>query len=101
MPVQIKRLARRASYTPTKISSRKTNLAGSFKKIDYRLRPAKHAERVMLCDLFRRMRFSPPETYQYVGFGSVAFIDFRLVHRTLGIRQMISIEETSDENEQD
>lgn len=76
-------------------------MAGSFKKIDYRLRPAKHAERVMLCDLFRRMRFAPPEDYQYVGFGSVAFIDFRLVHRNLGIREMISIEETSDENEQD
>lgn len=61
-------------------------MAGSFNKIDYRLRPAKHAERVMLCDLLRRMRFSSLESYQYVGFGSVAFVDFRMIHRALGIK---------------
>ena len=67
-------------------------MPGTFKKIDYRLRPAKHAERVMLVDLFRRMRFAPIETYQYIGFGSVAFVDFRMVHKELGIKGLVSIE---------
>lgn len=76
-------------------------MAGSFHKIDYRLRPAKHAERSMLIDLFKRMRFGPIEDYKYVGFGSVAFIDFRMVHRTLGISQMISIEDADDDLEKE
>ncbi len=75
-------------------------MAGSFKKIDYRLRPAKHAERVMLIDLFKRMRFAPIETYQYIGFGSVAFVDFRMVHKGLGIKDLVSIEATNDPDEQ-
>ncbi len=76
-------------------------MPGSFKKIDYRLRPAKHAERVMLLDLFKRMRFAPIETYQYIGFGSIAFIDFRMVHKTLGIKDLISIEDASEDAEQE
>ena len=68
-------------------------MTGSFNNIDYRLRPAKHAERTMLCDIFRRLRFCHSEQYQYVGFGSVAFVDFRMVHRILGVTKMISIEE--------
>lgn len=75
-------------------------MAGSFNKIDYRLRPAKHAERMMLIDLFKRMRFAPIESYQYVGFGSVAFVDFRMAHKSLGIRDLISIEATEDADEQ-
>ncbi|MEY4620192.1 MAG: hypothetical protein RIS65_1364 [Pseudomonadota bacterium] len=74
-------------------------MVGTFNKIDYRLRPAKHAERAMLIDLFKRMRFAPMEQYQYVGFGSVAFIDFRMVHRAIGISDMVSIEDTDDDDE--
>ena len=76
-------------------------MPGSFRKIDYRLRPGKHAERVMLVDLFKRMRFAPIETYQYIGFGSVAFVDFRMVHKALGIKDLISIEDTDDESERE
>lgn len=72
-------------------------MTGSFTSIDYRLRPAKHAERTMLCDIFRRLRFCRPEQYQYVGFGSVAFVDFRMVHRILGVTRMISIEEDASD----
>ncbi len=75
-------------------------MPGTYKKIDYRLRPAKHAERIMLIDLFKRMRFAPIETYQYVGFGSVAFVDFRMVHKWLGISDLVSIEQTDDPDEQ-
>lgn len=65
----------------------------SYRIIDYRIRPAKHAERHMLCDAMRRMRFAHLDDYQYVGFGSIAFVDFRLVHKLLGVNSMISIED--------
>lgn len=65
----------------------------SFRKIDYSLRPAKYAERKMLCDIFRRLRpFARVEDYMYVGFGSLWFSDFILFHRALGVRDMVSIE---------
>lgn len=67
-------------------------MSPSYRLIDYRLRPAKHAERLMLCEAFRRIRFHQLEDYQYVGMGSVFFADFRLIHRTLGIKTMFSIE---------
>lgn len=69
-------------------------MVDSFRRIDYSLRPAKHAERRMLCDVFRRLsHFQPVETYRYVGFGSVWFSDFVLFHRALGVRDMLSIEQ--------
>lgn len=71
-------------------------MVGTFAVVDYRLRPAKHAERTMLIDLFRRLRFGAIEGYQYVGFGSVAFVDFKMVHRALGITHLISIEDVSE-----
>lgn len=61
--------------------------------VGYSLRPAKHVERRILCDAFRRRsKFASVESYQYVGFGSVWFSDFSLFHRQLGIGKMISIE---------
>lgn len=74
-------------------------MVGTFRRLDYRLRPAKHAERTMLIDIFRRLRFAPIESYSYVGFGSVAFVDFRMVHRYLGITDLTSIEDVDDEQE--
>ena len=72
-------------------------MSASFERIDYSLRPAKHAERRMLCDVFRRLRpFGRVEDYVYVGFGSVWFADFSLFHRALGIRDMVSIEQQVD-----
>lgn len=68
-------------------------MAPSYRLIDYRLRPAKHAERLMLCEAFRRVRFHQLEDYQYVGMGSIFFSDFRMVHRGLGLKAMFSIEQ--------
>lgn len=69
-------------------------MTASFRRIDYSLRPAKHAERRMLCDVFRRLKpFGRVEDYVYVGFGSIWFADFALVHRSLGVKDMISIEQ--------
>ena len=68
-------------------------MTSSFKKINYALRPGKHASRRMLCEIFGRLRpFQPVHEYVYVGFGSVWFEDFILFHRSLGVREMISIE---------
>lgn len=67
-------------------------MAPSYRLIDYRLRPAKHVERVMLCEAFQRLRFHVLEDYQYVGLGSVFFADFRMIHHRLGISRMYSIE---------
>ncbi len=68
------------------------DLSKSYRKIDYRLRPAKHAERLMMCEAFRRLRFGAVSSYQYVGLGSVYFADFALFHKALGINRMFSIE---------
>ena len=65
----------------------------SYRKINYRVRPAKSIERKMLCDAFLRLSFfKPVKNYRYVGFGSTAFVDFILFHKILGIKDMISIE---------
>jgi hypothetical protein len=70
-------------------------MSASFRKIDYSLRPAKHAERRMLCEIFRKLRpFGAVEQYLYVGMGSLWFSDFILFHRLLGIKDMISIDKT-------
>lgn len=67
-------------------------MAPSYRLIDYRIRPSKHVERIMLAEAFRRQRFHAIEDYQYVGLGSVFFTDFRVLHKALGITQMFSIE---------
>jgi len=67
-------------------------MTASYKRIDYRLRPSKHAERRMLCDAFRRIRFASLYSYQYVGLASVFFGDFELFHRDLGFAKMVCIE---------
>jgi len=70
-------------------------MSASFRKIDYSLRPAKHAERRMLCEIFRKLRpFGSVEQYLYIGMGSLWFSDFILFHRLLGIKEMISIDKS-------
>lgn len=65
----------------------------SYNRIDYRLRPAKSIERKMLCDAFRRLlNISDFTDYSYIGFGSPFFCDFTLIHKSLGICDLISIE---------
>jgi hypothetical protein len=68
-------------------------MAGSYRRINYSLRPAKAIERKMLCDAFRRLYpFDKIEDYQYIGFGSIYFSDFHLFHRSFGMEDMLSIE---------
>ncbi|MCA8830509.1 O-methyltransferase [Hymenobacter pini] len=67
--------------------------------VNYRLRPAKGAERKMLCEIMARLSvFGRLEEYLYIGFGSIYFTDYLLFHRILGINNMHSIEqEITDE----
>lgn len=59
----------------------------------YTLRPAKHVERLMITEAARSLaNIAPLPTYSYVGFGALEFVDFDLIHRTLGISKMTSIE---------
>lgn len=72
-------------------------MPSSYKKIDYRLRPAKCVERKMFAEAFRRLSpFARVDSYRYVGFGSLYFSDFSLFHRLFGFRDMVSIEDTTD-----
>jgi hypothetical protein len=69
----------------------------SYERINYSLRPGKGIERRMLCDLFARLYpFYPVHTYRYVGFGSIYFSDFQMVHRNLGVNDLLSIEHDVD-----
>jgi hypothetical protein len=72
----------------------------SYNLVNFALRPAKYVERRMIVDTLRRLQgVVAPHTYRYVGFGSVYFTDFLLMHRELGIHSMVSIEvEEGDED---
>ena len=62
-------------------------------KVDYSLRPAKAAVRQMVVTALARLGpLMPLDSYRYIGMGSIYFRDFQLVHRQLGINDMISIE---------
>ena len=68
-------------------------MSGSYRIINYALRPAKAIERRMLSAAFERLHpFQRIQHYRYIGFGSIYFSDFHLFHRELGITDMLSIE---------
>lgn len=65
----------------------------SFEDINYSIRPAKAAQRHMLVEAIGRLsRFAPLPEYQYVGFGSTFFVDFKLLHQRYGLMRMFSME---------
>ena len=69
-------------------------MTASYRAIDYSLRPAKFVERKMFCELFSRLQpFGSLDSYRYVGFGSIWFADCVLFHRSLGIKEIVSIEQ--------
>lgn len=70
---------------------------GTFRKIDYRLRPSKNIERKMMIDILQRLpNIHNLKDYKYIGFGSTYFSDVKLVHKRLGINDIISIEKEKD-----
>ena len=62
--------------------------------ISYDLRPAKQTERRLLLDFLRCASEAAltNSDYRYVGMGGTMFYDFHLVHRFLGVNNMISLE---------
>ena len=62
--------------------------------ISYDLRPAKQTERRILIDILSAIGDSEIRIrdYRYIGMGGNQFYDFLLMHRYLGIRNMISLE---------
>ncbi len=72
----------------------------SYRAINYGVRPAKAVERKMMGEAFRRLHpFQRIEEYRYVGFGSIYFADFQLVHCALGVEDMVSIEKDEEAEE--
>jgi len=70
------------------------------KKIDCRIRTAKYIERRMFVDILKKLEtFCSIEKYRYVGFGSIYFTDFILLHKYLNISNMVSIEINNSEKE--
>lgn len=64
--------------------------------MSYEVRPSKAVTRLIFVDLLRRLTpIGEPKDFQYVGFGALEFIDFNLVHRLVGVNDMISIEADS------
>lgn len=75
-------------------------MTASYRLIDYSLRPAKFAERKMLCEIFSRLKgFATLESYRYIGFGSIWYSDCVLLHRALGVQDIVSIEQECDHEE--
>lgn len=71
-------------------------MSAPHEKINFNLRPNKRIERRMVADVLSRLaRYEDPSRFGYVGMGSYYFADFSVMHRVLGIDEMISIE--SDE----
>lgn len=59
----------------------------------YENTPSKGVARSIFVDLLRHLiPIRTPTDYQYVGFGALEFVDFDLIHRQVGITDMISIE---------
>lgn len=66
----------------------------SYLKVQYEFRPAKQVERRMLVDALHMLSHAGFRIcdYQYTGLGSIAFVDFILFHKLLGIAKMLSVE---------
>lgn len=65
----------------------------SYEKINYLVRPAKQVERKLIIETLQCLRRKfPIEDYQYVGMGSLFYVDYYMFHKYLGIKEMVSME---------
>lgn len=70
---------------------------GSSDKINYLVRPAKQVERKLIIEALQCLgKKYNIANYTYVGMGSRYFVDFQMVHKFLGINDMISFEKEKD-----
>ncbi|WP_347976181.1 O-methyltransferase [Microbacterium sp. ProA8] len=68
-------------------------MTGGF---DYRHRPSKNIERHLILEVAQRFVHAYPNRKrpQYVGMGALEFLDFELMHRSLNVTKMYSIEKS-------
>jgi hypothetical protein len=67
----------------------------SFDAVNYAIRPNKTVERnIVFSGLVKLSRIVDLSAHQYVGLGSLWFVDFLMAHKALGIKSMISIEQS-------
>ena len=66
----------------------------SAKFVSYNLRPSKQCERKMILDSFNAAMECglPIPNYRYVGMGGNSFYDFIMMHKMIGITNMVSLE---------
>jgi hypothetical protein len=65
----------------------------SYNIFNYNYRPAKSVERKIFVELLKEMYgVIDAKKCTYIGFGSIFFVDFRMIHKELGIKKMINIE---------
>jgi len=71
------------------------NRVSSSYRVQYDMRPAKQAERRMIMDALQRLATAgfAIEDYQYTGFGAIYFVDFILLHKLLGLKRLVSLEQ--------
>ena len=64
----------------------------------YAFRPAKRIQRLMFCDALRSLRsLRTMDDYQYVGLGHWQFVDFELMRREVGVREMYSMDHNTND----
>jgi len=80
------------------VSSKKWMVINKMKSQPfYHLRPNKFIDRHLFVQMLSGLRtIYPINEYQYVGFGSFLFDDFKLLHNQLGISDMVSLESNVD-----
>ena len=62
----------------------------------YHLRPNKYVDRQIFAEVLKSLsRNIEIQNYMYIGMGSYMFDDFKLLHNTLGIEKMCSLEADS------
>lgn len=65
----------------------------SYNIFNYNYRPAKSIERKIFVELLKEIYgVTDARNCTYIGFGSIFFPDFRMIHKELGINKMINIE---------
>jgi hypothetical protein len=67
----------------------------SFEAINYSLRPNKNVERKLIARILHAIGKSPRfdwHEYRYLGLGSMWFVDFVMMHKSIGISDLVTIE---------
>ncbi len=65
-----------------------------FEQIDFSIRPSKQIERKLFIELIQNLSRADIfiGEYEYIGFGSIYYIDFIMFHKYLHIKQMTCVE---------